>query len=76
VRKLPGISANDVTAAGSHVWSVGYTDDSVTEIDAVSGKVLRTRSEGYHFNFLSGIAVHGKHAWITNDASVAELAIG
>jgi DNA-binding beta-propeller fold protein YncE len=61
---------------GSHIWVVNYTGNSVTELNANDGSLVRTLSGG-SYGFISpvGVAFDGSHIWVTNSGfnSVTEL---
>ncbi len=86
VRTISGVSGSFVGPTGiafdgRHVWVTnsgcysglgGYCPNSVTELDAATGKVLRTLSGGnYAFNAPEAVAFDGSHIWVANIAGNA-----
>jgi hypothetical protein len=70
-----------IAVAGTQVFVVNGTGNSVTEIDADTGAVEHTLTAArYHLDDPVGITVVGNHAWILNSpvsgaSSVVELAL-
>jgi len=62
--RLPGC---DRCRPAAHVWVANTDADSVTELDASTGRWVQTLSGGsYGFAGPTGIAVYGGHVWISN----------
>ena len=61
---------------GSHLWICNLDGNSITEIDATSGRIVRTlSSRSYHFDGPIAIATNGRTLWVANSQanSVTEL---
>jgi DNA-binding beta-propeller fold protein YncE len=58
------------------VWVANYEGNSVTELNASNGSLLRViNATADGFNFPTSVAVSGTHVWVTNQygSSVTEL---
>jgi DNA-binding beta-propeller fold protein YncE len=65
-----------VAVSGTHVWVANYEGNSVTELNASNGSLLRViNATADGFNFPTSVAVSGTHVWVTNQygSSVTEL---
>ena len=65
-----------IAVSDNHVWVVNAKGNSITEIDASSGAVLRVISGAAdHFDEPTAIAIGGNHVWVVNAKgnSVTEL---
>jgi WD40 repeat protein/6-phosphogluconolactonase (cycloisomerase 2 family) len=59
-----------IAVDGGHLWVASSTGNSVTEVNASDGSVIRVLSGGgYQFNTPYAIAVAGGHVWVPNYAS-------
>lgn len=72
--RQPGAIATD----GSHVWVANLDGNSVTEVDAATGKLVRVLNTGFHFDTPAGILADGSHVWVGNwgNNTVTELTEG
>jgi protein kinase-like protein len=63
-----------IATSGSTVWVANSGNNSVAELDASNGHLLRSLSGASHRFTVSGlIAADGSHIWIPNGSSVTEL---
>jgi len=56
-----------IAVSGSHVWIENMAGNSVTELNAKTGALVRVidaKSDAFHHP--DGIAVQGSHVWVTN----------
>jgi YVTN family beta-propeller protein len=53
----------DVSSDGTHVWVTNAVENTVSEIEASSGKVIRTIPVGH---WPAGVSSDGTHVWVTN----------
>ena len=53
----------DVSSDGTHVWVTNTVENTVSEIEASSGKVIRTIPVGH---WPAGVSSDGTHVWVTN----------
>ena len=52
---------------GTHVWVVNNSGNSVTELDASDGSLVRNlNGASYSFSYPVGIADDGTHVWVAN----------
>jgi YVTN family beta-propeller protein len=69
--------ANSISSDGVHVWVVNSSDDSVTELDAVTGAVVKTITSGASgvFGMESpwAISSDGTDVWVTTIAYPATV---
>jgi hypothetical protein len=70
-RTVPTVSyfedPDALAVAGSHVWVVNLAGNSVTELEANTGKLIRViNAKADDFHHPDGIAVLGQHVWISN----------
>jgi DNA-binding beta-propeller fold protein YncE len=69
----------EIAVDSDHVWVTNGNGNSVTELDAGSGALVRTLpAGGYGFSRPVGIVDDGAHIWVANDTgnSVTELNAG
>lgn len=53
--------------SSGHVWVTNSGTDGVTEIDAATGKVIRSvDAKADRFNAPTGVAVDGEHVWVVS----------
>ena len=70
---------NAIAAAGAHLWVANNGGNSVTELSASTGAVVKVLSgPSYGFNGPNAIAVGGGHVWVANfgnsgNSTVTEL---
>jgi DNA-binding beta-propeller fold protein YncE len=65
-----------IASVGTHVWVANYSAESVTELDARTGRMVKVISgSGYEFKSPFAIAADGTHVWVANidGYSVTEL---
>jgi hypothetical protein len=68
--------SRDIAFDGTHLWVTNFARNSVTELNASDGSLVRVLSGArYRFSRPSGIAFDGTHLWVTNAAgnSVTEF---
>ena len=69
-------SPDAITSDGTHVWVANLYGNSVTELSASTGALVRViRGSSYGFDELEGITSVGNHIWVTNGggSSVTEF---
>jgi YVTN family beta-propeller protein len=67
IRTIPvGKEPRYVSSDGAHVWVTNLNEETVSEIDASSGKVIRTIKVG---DLPSGVSSDGTHVWVGNHDS-------
>ena len=69
-------TASAVSSDGTHVWAANGGGNSVTELDAATGALVRViTGTKYRFNGPYGISSDGTHVWVANESgdSVTEL---
>ena len=61
-----------MSSDGTHVWVTNPDEDTVSEIEASSGTVIRTIPVG---NEPAGVSSDGTHVWVTNEggSTVSEI---
>ena len=65
-----------ISSDGTHVWVANYGGDSVTELNAATGTLVKViTSAGCRFNQPAAVSVDGTHTWVANvqGDSVTEL---
>ena len=62
-----------VSSDGTHVWVADYDEDAVSEIEAASGKVIKTIPSACCYP--AGVSSDGTHVWVVNhdNASASEI---
>ena len=75
VRQLSGVNVlgwgfngpDAITSGGTHVWVANANGDSVTELSASTGALVKViRGSSYGFDYPSGITSDGTHVWVAN----------
>ena len=61
-----GNAPSDISSDGTHVWVDNQIDNTVTELDASDGSVVRTIIGPPFANFLIGVVSDGTHVWVAD----------
>jgi YVTN family beta-propeller protein len=78
IRTIPvGSLPEGVSSDGTHVWVTNEEEETVREIEASSGNVIRTIPLGIYpvGSYPVGVSSDGTHVWVTNpgDDTVSEI---
>jgi DNA-binding beta-propeller fold protein YncE len=65
-----------ISSDGTHVWVANFSGNSVTELDAATGTVVRViKGPKYGVRCPAGILSDGTHVWVANKVIWAEMKI-
>ena len=66
-----------VTSDATHVWVANWNGDSVTELSASTGALVKViRGPSYGFDYPCAITSDGSHVWVANHGGIMKSPVG